>query len=212
MLSMTDPTVARDARDERYTRLAASVRRAQAGDCDAVRVVLQQIAPSVLCVTRRIMNDQPEAEDVAQDALIDLISDLSQVREPNAVVAYACRIAARRAIRAQRRTIQQQTMKQQMEVAQAEPPTTLDGQLAEDAVDRRQFALRLQWALAEIPPAQSESLIMRIVLGCSLPEVAAATGVGINTVRSRIRLAKQALAVLLGGASDGTVRDEDRSR
>ena len=32
---------------------------------------------------------------------------------------------------------------------------------------------------------------MRVVLGCSLPEVAQATGVPVNTVRSRIRLARE---------------------
>ena len=34
---------------------------------------------------------------------------------------------------------------------------------------------------------------MRIVLGCSLEEVAAQSGVPLNTVRSRIRLAKERL-------------------
>jgi RNA polymerase sigma-70 factor (ECF subfamily) len=52
---------------------------------------------------------------------------------------------------------------------------------------------RLRELLAGIAPEQAETLTLRVVLGWSLPEVAAATGAPLNTVRSRIRLAKEAL-------------------
>ena len=47
--------------------------------------------------------------------------------------------------------------------------------------------------LNDIPDEQAESLALRFVLGWSLGEVAKATGVPVNTVRSRLRLAKEAL-------------------
>jgi RNA polymerase sigma-70 factor (ECF subfamily) len=47
--------------------------------------------------------------------------------------------------------------------------------------------------LSTLPENQAETLALRVVLGMSLGEVASATGVPLNTVRSRIRLAREAL-------------------
>jgi RNA polymerase sigma factor (sigma-70 family) len=47
--------------------------------------------------------------------------------------------------------------------------------------------------LETLPEEQAETFAMRVAMGFSLPEVAAATGAPLNTVRSRIRLAKEAL-------------------
>ncbi|MCA2981704.1 MAG: hypothetical protein INH37_25795, partial [Myxococcaceae bacterium] len=51
----------------------------------------------------------------------------------------------------------------------------------------------IQELLGTLPEVQAETLALRVVLGLSLGEVAAATQVPLNTVRSRIRLAKEAL-------------------
>jgi len=52
-------------------------------------------------------------------------------------------------------------------------------------------ALALQVALAELPDEQREVVVMRIWSGMTLDEVAAATGVSLNTVASRYRYALQ---------------------
>jgi RNA polymerase sigma-70 factor (ECF subfamily) len=67
----------------------------------------------------------------------------------------------------------------------------------------------LRSLLDELPPVQADTFALRIALGYSMQEVADATGAPINTVRSRVRLAKEALrrrieedptlAELLGG-------------
>jgi DNA-directed RNA polymerase specialized sigma24 family protein len=57
---------------------------------------------------------------------------------------------------------------------------------------RRRHAL-LHGLLDSLPEAQAETLALRIVLGFSLEETAAPTAVPLNTVRSRVRLAREAL-------------------
>jgi RNA polymerase sigma-70 factor (ECF subfamily) len=54
-------------------------------------------------------------------------------------------------------------------------------------------ALALQVALAALPEEQREVVVMRIWSGMTLDEVAAATGVSLNTVASRYRYALQKL-------------------
>ncbi len=45
----------------------------------------------------------------------------------------------------------------------------------------------------ELPGEQTEALVLHCVMGMTVDEVAAASGTPRNTVRSRLRLAKQAL-------------------
>ena len=47
--------------------------------------------------------------------------------------------------------------------------------------------------LDDLPEEQSEALALRFMLGWSLLEIAEASGAPVNTVRSRLRLAKEAL-------------------
>ena len=47
--------------------------------------------------------------------------------------------------------------------------------------------------LARLPHDQAEVLALHVVLGHSLPEVSQSTSIPLNTVKSRLRLAKQAL-------------------
>src|SRR2546422_54284 len=47
--------------------------------------------------------------------------------------------------------------------------------------------------LGALPAEQAEALAMRVALGWSLEEIATHSGAPLNTVRSRLRLAKEAL-------------------
>jgi RNA polymerase sigma-70 factor (ECF subfamily) len=62
----------------------------------------------------------------------------------------------------------------------------------DDAVGSRRREL-LRELLEDLPEEQAEALALRVVMGWSLEEVAQASGAPVNTVRSRVRLAKEAL-------------------
>ena len=47
--------------------------------------------------------------------------------------------------------------------------------------------------LDDLPPEQAEALALRTMLGWSLEEIARASAAPVNTVRSRLRLAKESL-------------------
>ncbi len=51
----------------------------------------------------------------------------------------------------------------------------------------------LRALLDELPVVQAETFALRVALGYSMQEVADATSAPVNTVRSRLRLAKEAL-------------------
>jgi len=169
--------------------LSEVARRARDGDVWAQRRLLEAIAPSLLPPLRMILGPaHPDIEDVLQEALVGVLRGLASFRGESTVLHFARRVATKRAIEACRR---QRTAARKLEHAQQlevpTPPTPRETMVA----NRQRQHLRD--LLAELPGAQADALAMRAVLGYSLDEIADATGVPVNTVRSRLRLAKEAL-------------------
>jgi RNA polymerase sigma-70 factor (ECF subfamily) len=69
--------------------------------------------------------------------------------------------------------------------------SAIEASAPEAGGERRRAVLRR--LLDDLADEQAEALALRVVLGWSLDEIAAATGAPVNTVRSRLRLAKEAL-------------------
>jgi RNA polymerase sigma-70 factor (ECF subfamily) len=174
--------------------IRALVAAAAAGDAGAARRVLERVAPTVHRVVRTVLGPSgghgAHAEDVTQDALLALVHALGAFRGECGFVHYACRIATRVAVAARRARAAE---------AHVEP---LDVGLGGGAIEapvagddpeapRRRAILRA--LLDELPEAQAETLVLRVMLGYSMAEIARATSAPLNTVRSRLRLAKEAL-------------------
>jgi RNA polymerase sigma factor (sigma-70 family) len=165
-------------------------RAAAAGDTDATRRLVVQLGPRIARVVRAVLGGaHGELEDVKQQAMLAFVQALPAYRGECEPAYFASRIAARVALIGARRTRTARALR--------EDDIDID-QLASRAQPHDDLLLRrrkdlLRDLLATIAPEQAETLTLRIVLGWSLPEVAAATGAPLNTVRSRIRLAKCAL-------------------
>jgi RNA polymerase sigma-70 factor, ECF subfamily len=61
---------------------------------------------------------------------------------------------------------------------------------------------RLEQALARLPPAQRGAFLLHVEAGLSVEEIGAATGVGAETAKSRLRYAVAKLKSLLAGAEE----------
>src|SRR2546423_15334945 len=74
-------------------------RRATGGDETARAELVRELQPLVVRTARLIVGSgSPAAEDAAQDALVDLLRGLGSLRDPQAITAWACRIATRRTV------------------------------------------------------------------------------------------------------------------
>jgi len=73
------------------------------------------------------------------------------------------------------------------------------GPTPHDEVETRELALALVSAVQALPLAQRETFVMFAHGGLSLEEVAAATEVGVETAKSRLRYARAALRQTLAG-------------
>jgi RNA polymerase sigma factor (sigma-70 family) len=173
-------------------RLDAVIAAARAGDAAALDELLATLAPPLLRAVRALMGPtHPDLEDVLQDVLIAVVDALPSFRGDCTLLHFAIRIATRRTTTVRRRSRSVLGWLEGFWRAQEpldEGPTPPGD---EALADRRRHLLGA--LLGEIPEAQAEALALRVALGHSIDEVAAITRAPINTVRSRLRLGKEAL-------------------
>lgn len=151
--------------------------------------MVRRVRPSVARVVAEILGSgHPDFDDTVQLSLIALVDALGVFRGECHPAGYACRIASRIALRARRRArrISQRQEDLALLAGEAEPSP------AEDPSHWRRRAV-MRELLAQIPREQAEALAQRALLGLTLEEVARASGAPFNTVRSRIRMAREAL-------------------
>lgn len=166
---------------------------AAVGGSEATRTLLRVIGPRVLGAVRRVLGFGPlaaDAEDVTQETLIAVLRALPTLRDPNRVLAFASRTAVRNALRHRRRG---ESLAKTVSIDHAErlsaPGEDPDARL----VAQRRASVLLS-LLDELPDAQSEAIALQVCLGHSLEEVAEIMQCPVNTVRSRVRLGREALA------------------
>jgi RNA polymerase sigma factor (sigma-70 family) len=173
-------------------RLTPVVLRAQAGDSAAIAQVVAELAPAVLrALTALLGRAHPDIEDVAQDVLLAVIAGLPDFRGDSTLLHFAVRIAARKSILVRRRG--RNVLGWLQSFWQGEHPLQQSpGSAHEEVRGDRQRAL-LRALLSELPDAQAEALMLRVVHGHTIEEISTMTHTQFNTVRSRLRLAKEAL-------------------
>lgn len=166
-------------------------RQACAGDLAAAQSLLEAMRGPVVRVVAGVLGAaHADVDDVTQQTLIAVIRALPSFRGECHPAGFACRIALRIATRARKRARLEQTLRD--EFARYTGDQELAASPSELAASERRRCV-LRDLLADLPEEQAESLALRVMLGWSLEEVARATGAPINTVRSRVRLAKEAL-------------------
>lgn len=154
---------------------------AQRGDVLAMSRLMDELAPWLARICGGIALEQ--ADDAAQEALVQVFRDLRTLREPAALRGWARRIAVREAVR--------QAQRARVEGARA---SDLDARaLSGDAIDPVTTS-DVRAVLAQLAPEQRAILVLRDLEGLSEEEAAAQLGVAKGTVKSRLFRAREAFA------------------
>jgi RNA polymerase sigma factor (sigma-70 family) len=171
--------------------LADLLADANAGDRDKLGRILAATAPAVLGVVRLILGaDNPDVPDVAQESLLAVKDALRSFRREASVMQYARQIAVRTALSARRGRNARDRLLERYRRESASGPTSGP---AGDPVMRARRTAAFRGLLDDLPDEQAETFALRVVLDYSLDQVATATGAPLNTVRSRVRLAREKL-------------------
>ena len=164
--------------------------RVAAGESEAFRGLVDRHLPTVLAIARRMLRDDAEAEDVAQETMLRLWRNAAGLElGPNGVRPWLRRVASNLCIdrvRARRNT----TVVEEVPEESA-PPTQLR-HLAE-----RELGARVDAALQALPERQRLAITLFHYEGMSQIEVGDVLGISDEAVESLLARARRALKVAL---------------
>jgi RNA polymerase sigma-70 factor (ECF subfamily) len=183
------PAVTPPARHDELLELAQAVVR---GEQAALRTFLATIVPQLLRVVRRVLGaTHPDLEDVSYEAAYAVLEGLPRFRGEGSVKHFACRVAVLTAMNVRRRDGAGK---------RKEPGTVVElERVSSDAPGPEQSALDaaltpiVRDLVATLSEPLAEALTLHVILGYTVGEISETCGVSGETVRSRLRLAKQAL-------------------
>lgn len=143
------------------------------------------LLPKMVAVTRSALSpgSTADVEDVVQEALIRLNRALPNYRGESSVGYFATRVAVHTATDFLRRKMARR--KYEDEAARSRDDAHVDAE-PWDAQSRS----RLRFLLEDLSDVQAETLV-HVALGHSVQEIASGMGVPVETVRSRLRLARK---------------------
>ncbi len=178
-------------------RVSQAVRRAQAGDREAIGFLYARYADNIYGYVRSIVHDPHEAEDVTQQAFAKLIHVIDKYEERDVpFFAWILRVARNLAVDHLRR---QRLIP--VEDVRATEPTVGDPGRSQTLTDLRE-------ALSGLPKDQREVLVLRHFAGLSPTEIAERTGRSEGSIHGLHHRGRRALrAELTGrGLAPATIR------
>lgn len=167
---------------------AALLARFAAGDQSAARMLTEQLLPGALRQAWRMLGDQTEAEDVAQDAMLRLWRQAADWRAGEARVStWLYRVVHNLCIDRIRRRRPSVAVEDAPEPVDPEPSVLT--QIARNETGRAVAA-----AIMELPPRQRQAIILRHFEGWSNPEIGEALESSVEAVESLLARARRTLA------------------
>jgi len=165
------------------------IKRAREGDPDAFLALFEEARPTILAVATRLVGPD-EAEDVVMDTYLKAWKSMPGFSGRSATRTWMCRIAHNCAVDwlRRRRVVPlpegrgwedepTDPMDRLADPAQRSPSALAAGHELQSQIDR---------ALERLTPEHRAAVMLRFADGLSYSEIAAATGVSIGTVMSRL--------------------------
>jgi RNA polymerase sigma-70 factor (ECF subfamily) len=170
--------------------LLGLVRLAAAGEREPLVRLLSAVAPPVTATIRVLLGARhPDLDDAVQETLMSVTASLGRFRGESSFLHYARRIAVRTALALRRASVKGE----RGQALIAAEPRGDEAHPEASALEREQRVAVFVKLLDDLPEGQAECLAYRVLLEYPLPWIARELGVPVNTVRSRVRLARNHL-------------------
>ncbi len=166
---------------------AALLRAHADGDPDAFTVLVRRHRDRLGAVALRTLGDREEAADAVQDAMISALRNAGSYRGEAAVTTWLHRVVVNACLdRVRRRKVRAADA-----LGDRDVPSPRDEHAATEA------RLDVRGALARLPEAQRQAIVLVDMEDLSVAEAATLLGVAEGTVKSRCSRGRAALALLL---------------
>jgi len=177
------------------------VERVRQGDQRAFGILVEKYQRKRIRLLSRMVRDQHEIEDIAQEAFIKAYRALPQFRGDAAFYTWLYRIAvntAKNYLSSRGRAMQ--TVSDQAMNDDDEPDERLVAQEIgnpETELLSKQVAIAINQAVDDLPEELRQAITLREIEGLSYEEIAETMACPIGTVRSRIFRAREAISAKL---------------
>ncbi len=170
----------------------------QAGDELAYEQLIERFQSPVYNLAYRLLNDQADASDVAQEVFLKIFRNVNSFRGDSSLRTWVYRIAVNESHNRRRWLFRHRRGETGIEDTFddsecREKPLMDAGETPFDFTMNREAQLLLEDALAEINPIFRAALVLREVEDMSYEEIADVLEVSIGTVKSRIVRGREAL-------------------
>jgi RNA polymerase sigma-70 factor, ECF subfamily len=186
-----DPPAVADAR---------LMQRVACHDKQAQREVAERLAPRVRRLCKALIEDSADADDAAQQALVEILQSAGTFQAEGRLEGWADTVTARTALRHAKKIRARRSIFEQ--VAQPERIASIVGDLRNKSATPRQ----LEGYLAQLSAEKRESFVLKHALGYTVDEIAALTDSPRGTVKDRLIAARRQLRKLIGKELPSTNR------
>ncbi len=181
------------------------VRRSGGGDRRAFELLVARHEGSLYRFTLRSCRGGREAEDALQDGLLAAWRGAPGFRGESAARTWLFQVVVNACHRRHRRRAGERGDPEPLEAAAAVPQ---DGPGPEERAGARELGRALDRALAALPAEAREVLLLRDVEGLSGADTAAALGLGLAAMKSRLHRARLELKAHVEGILGHPVEEE----
>lgn len=171
-------------------------RRMQQGDPEAMERFVDRYGARVHRLVRRYIACETDAEDVTQEIFLDLWRGIGGFRGAASLSTWVYRVAVNHCLKHQGR-MRPATVPYD-EAFDAVPDDSARADPARHTA-RRELKEQVQDALAALPAGHRDVVLLHEMHGLTYGECAAALGIPVGTVKSRLSNAFRRLRVCLGG-------------
>jgi RNA polymerase sigma-70 factor (ECF subfamily) len=175
------------------------LKRAQGGDMDAFAELFEPLRPLLFNVACRLVGPD-DAEDVVMETFLKAWQAIPRYRGKAALRTWLYRIAYNHGldvIRRRGRSKERVLSEKEVERDAWENMPDHDQRGPDEAVAVSELTQQVRAAMEELSAEHRTALLLRFVDGLTYAELAAATGVSIGTVMSRLFYAKRKLRAIV---------------
>ena len=188
---------------------AELIRRVCNGDKEAFYGLVQPYEKAVYTAAISILNNQADAEEVAQEAVLKAFSNLSRFRGEAKFSTWLVQITineARLKLRKDRRHLYESVDEPQSDdEGEYFPKDYADWrEVPSEALQRKELRDALKLAMAALPQKYREVLILRDIQHLSIEETAQVLGISAGNVKTRLLRARLQMRDALAPGFDGS--------
>ena len=183
--------------------LETLIAECQSGSRQAFHTLFEIYKDRVYSIALHFSGEEAMAKDISQQVFLKLFTSIGQFRFDSEFSTWLYRVVANACVDEQRKRRRFVPFAEGKEMPQMSVKSS-----QEESVIRRQLAVSVRGAIAELSPKLRLPILLKYVEGLSYEEIAATLGCSVGTVSSRLNRGHKALAQKLNHLREIALQEE----